>query len=47
MHEPQLVAIDVKPGAALESQSGLQLLRAPAYTVRCSAPTAPRRLPPS
>jgi pimeloyl-ACP methyl ester carboxylesterase len=31
MNEPQLAVIDVKPGAALESQSGLQMLRPRIY----------------
>ncbi|HEY0826203.1 MAG TPA: alpha/beta hydrolase [Ramlibacter sp.] len=31
MHSPELAVIDVKPGAALESQSGLQLLRPRIY----------------
>jgi pimeloyl-ACP methyl ester carboxylesterase len=43
MPELQLAVIDVKPGAALESQSGLQMLRPRIYgTYR--APAGPKRL---
>ena len=31
MAEPKLAVIDVKPGAALESQSGLQMMRPRIY----------------
>ena len=40
---PQLVAIDVKPGAALESQSGLQLLRPRIYGA-WAEPVGPKKV---
>ncbi|MGH8821834.1 MAG: hypothetical protein ACREWJ_11140 [Rhodoferax sp.] len=42
MPELQLAVIDVKPGAALESQSGLQLLRPRIYGAYAS-PAGPKR----
>ncbi len=38
MIEPKLIAIDVKPGAAMESQSGLQMLRLRIYGACAEAP---------
>lgn len=43
MSEAQLAVIDVKPGAALESQSGLQMLRPRIYGA-LMAPPGPKRL---
>jgi len=43
MSDPQLAVIDVKPGAALESQSGLQLLRPRIYGA-WRQPAGPRRV---
>ncbi len=43
MAETQLVAIDVKPGALMESQSGLQLLRPRIYGA-LRAPAGPKRI---
>ncbi|GAB3647004.1 alpha/beta hydrolase [Ramlibacter alkalitolerans] len=42
MTDPELAVIDVKPGAALESQSGLQMLRPRIYGA-WSQPAGPRR----
>ena len=43
MPELQLAVIDVKPGAAMESQSGLQLLRPRIYGAFC-APQGPKKI---
>jgi hypothetical protein len=43
MPQLELAVIDVRPGAALESQSGLQLLRPRIYGAGCGPPA--RRAP--
>ena len=43
MPELQLAVIDVKPGASMESQSGLQLLRPRIYGA-CQAPQGPKKV---
>ena len=43
MPELQLAVIDVKPGAAMESQSGLQLLRPRIYGAY-RAPQGPKKI---
>jgi pimeloyl-ACP methyl ester carboxylesterase len=42
MQDPQLAVIDVRPGAALESQSGLQMLRPRIYGAWVRPPGPPR-----
>ncbi|TAM42683.1 MAG: alpha/beta hydrolase, partial [Burkholderiaceae bacterium] len=43
MTELQLAVIDVRPGAALESQSGLQMLRPRIYGAH-AAPAGPKKI---